>query len=88
MASRVEFENDRVRVSRVKHARREKHPQASRLDRVIIYLNEGHITRTERGKPEDVRRKPGDVVWRDRSQHEVENLKDAGHEVIIVELKK
>lgn len=88
MGAKVEFENDRVKVSRVKHAGREKHPPASRTDRLIIYLNEGHVARTERGKPEDVRHKAGDVVWRDRSQHQVENLNDAGHEVIIVELKK
>jgi len=88
MGAKVEFENDRVRVLRVKHVEREKHPQASRLDRVIIYLNEGHVKRTENGKPEEVRHKAGDVVWRNSSQHQVENLNDAGHQVIIVELKK
>jgi hypothetical protein len=42
MESKTEFENDRVRVLRVKHAARESHPQASKQDRLIIYLNEGH----------------------------------------------
>ncbi len=88
MGAKVEFENDRVRVLRVKHAEREEHPQASRLDRVIIYLNQGHVKRTESAKPEEVQHKAGDVVWRDRSQHQIENLNKATHEVIIVELKK
>ena len=72
----------------MRHAEREKHPNASRLDRVIIYLGEGHVKRTESGKPEEVRHKAGEVMWRNRSQHQIENLNDARHEVIIVELKK
>ena len=87
MGAKVEFENDRVRVLRVHHSGGEKHPQASRQDRLIIYLSEAHIRRTEGGKQQEVRRKAGDVVWRDRSQHQIENLKDTDHEVLIVELK-
>jgi hypothetical protein len=88
MGATVEFEDDRVRVLRVKHAGREKHPQASRKDRLIIYLNEGRVARTENGKPEEIRRKTGDVVWKKGSQHHIENLSDANHEVIIVEFKQ
>jgi hypothetical protein len=88
MGATVEFENERVKVLRVKHGQREGHPQTSRNDRLVIYLNQGHIKRTESGKQEEIKRKPGDVVWRGRSQHQVENLSDANHEVIIVELKK
>jgi hypothetical protein len=87
MGAKVEFENDRVRVSRVTHAGREQHPEKSRHDRLIIYLNDGHVARTEKGQKEDKRRKAGEVVWKDRSQHQIENLTDASHEVIIVELK-
>jgi len=87
MESKVEFENDRVRVLRVKHSARESHPQASKQDRLIIYLNEGHIRRTEGGQQQEIRHKAGDVVWKKRSQHGVENLKDSPHEVLIVEFK-
>jgi hypothetical protein len=87
MGATVELENDRVRVLRVEHRGRERHPQTSRHDRLVIYLNEGHVVRIENGKQEDVRRKAGQVVWRSRSQHQIENLKDTDHEVIIVELK-
>jgi len=87
MGAKVEFENDRVRVLRVHHAGREQHPQTSKRDRLIIYLNEGHIQRAEGGNQQEIRRRAGEVVWRDRSQHQIENLKDTSHEVLIVELK-
>ena len=87
MGATVELENDRVRVIRVTHRGRERHPPTSRHDRLIIYLHEGHVIRTENGKQEEIRHKAGDVIWRSRSQHQVENLNEANHEVIIVELK-
>jgi hypothetical protein len=88
MGTTVEFENERVKVLRIKHGPRERHPQTSRKDRLVIYLTDGHVRRTESGKHEELTRKAGEVVWRDRSQHHVENLKDAHQEVIVVELKK
>jgi hypothetical protein len=89
MGIQVVFENDRVRVLKARHSPREKHPPASRRDRLIVYLNDGHIRRggAGGGRTEEIKRKCGDVVWREHSQHEVENLKDLDHEVIIVELK-
>ena len=87
MGTTVEFENDRVRVLRVKHVGGERQPQTSRHDRLIIYLNDGHVIRSEGGKQEEIRRKAGEVVWKNRSQHRIENLKDTSHEVILIELK-
>lgn len=87
MSTTIEFENERVKVLRVKHAPRERHPQTSRNDRLVIYLTDGHVRRTESGKHAELSRKAGEVVWRGRSEHQVENLKDAHQEVIVVELK-
>jgi quercetin dioxygenase-like cupin family protein len=87
MGATVEFENDRVKVLRVTHAGREQLPQSFRSDRLIIYLSEGHVRRTENSKQEEIRHKAGDVVWRNRSQHQIENLNDADHEILIVEFK-
>jgi len=87
MAATVAFENDRVRVLRVRHAAGERHPQRARHDRLIIYLNPGHVRRVGEGTKEEIHRAAGEVVWRDRSQHAIENLSDQEHEVIIVELK-
>ncbi len=86
MTRTVEFENDRVRVLRIKHGGGAP-ARVDKLDRVIIYLTDGHIARTEEGRREEIHRKSGDVVWRDRSQHQIDSLSGAGHEVIIVELK-
>ena len=88
MGVKVEFENERVRVLRITHAGSEHHHEQSRLDRVVVYLNDGRISRSEGGKEGEIRRRAGEVVWRNRSQHSIENLKDTNHEVIIVELKQ
>jgi hypothetical protein len=86
---KVEFENDRVRVIRVKLGQRERHPVRNRKDRVLIWLTDAHEQRTgQGGKKEEVRRKRGDVAWRAASQHQVENAEDKEVEVVIVELKK
>jgi len=87
MAARLIFENDRVRVLRVRHEGRERHPHTSRNDRLIIYLNSGHVKRTENDKEEEIRHEAGDVVWSDASEHQIDNLNESGHEVIIVEVK-
>ncbi len=87
MEKNVEFENDRVRVLRIKHSEAAAPALAAKHDRVIIYLTDGHISRIEGGRREEIRRKSGDVVWRGRSQHQIESLSGPGHEVIIVELK-
>jgi hypothetical protein len=87
MTTTVEFENDRIRVVRVKHSEREAHPQTAKGDRLIIYLNDGHIVRTVDEKKEEIAHKVGEVVWRDRSQHQITNVSDTAHEVIIVEFK-
>ena len=44
-------------------------------------------TRTEGGKREEVVHRSGDVVWRPKSNHLIENAGASAHEVLIVELK-
>jgi len=83
----VEFENDRVRVTRVKRSGAGSLPPAARGDRLIIYLRDGHIKRKAGGAVETLQRRAGEVAWRGRSQHEVEVTQDGEHEVLIVELK-
>ena len=81
----VEFENDRVKVTRVRLG---QHGPSSRGDRLIIYLEDGHIKRSEvqEALEEEIRHKAGDVVWRARSEHNVEHRGES-HHVLIVELK-
>ena len=87
MSVTVEFENERVRVSRVKHGKHEKHPTVARADRLIVYLDDGEVVREEGGKKQTIRHKRGEIVWRANSTHEIGNALDAMHEVLIVELK-
>jgi hypothetical protein len=83
----VEFENGRVRVTRVKRSGPGAHPPAARLDRLIVYLRDGHIKRKEGGRDETLLRRAGEVVWRGRSQHEIEVMQEGDHEVLVIELK-
>jgi hypothetical protein len=84
---RVEFENAKVRVLRVRVDARSKHAPARRGDRVLVWLTDARQARTgQDGRREEIQRRAGEVAWRDASQHEIENIGDA-HEVIIVELK-
>jgi hypothetical protein len=87
-SAKVEFENDRVRVTRHKTGRRGTGGDVSRHDRLIVYIADGHVMRTEGGRKEEIRRKAGEVVWRARSQHQIEVLEDGNHEVLIIELKR
>ncbi len=83
----VEFENQRVRVTRVKRSGTGPMPAAKRHDRLIIYLRDAQIERKENGRHETLQRRAGEVVWRAGSQHEVEVTNTGEHEVLIVELK-
>jgi hypothetical protein len=82
----VEFENDRVRVTRVKRSGPGSAPPTTRHDRLIVYLRDGHIIRKEGGRHETLLRRAGEVVWRGQSQHEIEVAQDGEHEVLIIEL--
>lgn len=82
------LENDRVIVRRIK--RSGPGPASSpgrKRDRLVIYLKDAHVRRTEGGHHEDIRRKAGDVVWRPSSEHEVELVEGGDHEVLIIEFK-
>ncbi len=85
--AKVEFENDRVKVTRITANQRGVVADGPRRDRLIIYLRDGHVSRTVDGKKEEHRRKAGDVVWRDKSQHRIEHLEDDPHEVLVLEFK-
>jgi len=83
------LENDLVRVLRVYVGASAKHETPGRGPRVVISLTNELEMRAERGhKAEQIRRAPGDVVFRDSSPgHTIENTGDEPHTVIIVELK-
>jgi hypothetical protein len=85
----IEFENEKVRVLRVRFQQREKHPLRDRCDRILIWLTDAHENRTEPslGEQEEIHRRAGEIAWRPASHHQIENLENKSVELIIVELK-
>lgn len=84
----LEFENERVRVLRVKLGPKEKSPMlrfsamvtVSLTDRDIKFLLPGGRTQRMFGKT-------GEVVWYDAREHLPENMSDRPYEGIAIMLK-
>ena len=85
----VEFEDDRVRVLRIKYGPGEKSVMHGHPASIAVFLTEGHTRFTyPGGKTEDGTAKAGDVMYFDAVEHLPENLGGQAFEVIAVELKK
>ena len=86
---KVEFENARVRVLRVKYGPHEKSVMHSHPDAIAIFQNDGRVKFTyPGGKTEEREMKAGQAVWTPAVKHLPENLTDQEMEVILVELKR
>jgi quercetin dioxygenase-like cupin family protein len=83
------FENERVRVLRVRYGPRELAPMHQHsLNRVVVYLTDQETRVTEAdGKATVSIRKAGEVSWGTRAKHTEQNLRPAPFEVIVVEPK-
>ena len=86
---KLEYENDQVRVFRVKvgpHQALPLHEHAR--NRVTVFLTDHNFRVTpENGKVETQTHKVGDVTWGEPAKHKEENLSDKPFEVLVVELK-
>lgn len=86
---KVEFENEQVRVVRVKYGPKEKgvlheHP----YNLVVAYLSDGQMkVSPQGGEAVTVSYKRADVKYGRASKHVEENLSDAPLEIVVVELK-
>lgn len=84
----VEFENEKVRVLRVKYGPHEKSPMHSHPEIVAICLSPHHSRHIfSDGRVQDMHGKPGDVFHLDKTEHAPENVADSPMELILVELK-
>jgi len=85
----VEFENNQVRVTRVKMAAHRKVPEHEhQLNRVVVYLTDQDGTMTTAdGQTTKAQHKPGEVSWGAPVKHREENLMDKPFEAIVVEFK-
>ncbi|MBZ5616033.1 MAG: hypothetical protein LAO23_18665 [Acidobacteriia bacterium] len=86
--SKVEFENDQVRVIRYHYDAGEKSPMHGHPDNVQVLLtdSQANVT-TPDGKTAPISGKAGEAHWRQAGQHWVENTGDKPFEGILVEMK-
>jgi len=85
---KIEFENERVRVVRIKYGPGEKSVMHSHPESIGVFLTGAHAKFTyPDGRTEDISADAGMVQHMDAFTHAPENLSDAPFEVIQVELK-
>ena len=85
----VEFENDKVRVIRIKYGPREKSVMHTHGQHVAIMLTENAVRMTlPDGTSEESTAPAGTAGWSDAHEHLPENLSDEPLEVVLVELKE
>ncbi len=85
---KVEFENERVRVLRVRHDPHDLAPLHTHPAGVVVWLTDAHERLTSAdGKTQESHANAGQVSWSPGATHTVENLSDAPFEAVVVELK-
>ncbi|MGC1649521.1 MAG: hypothetical protein WA741_27160 [Candidatus Sulfotelmatobacter sp.] len=85
---KVEFENARVRVVRIKYGAGEKSVMHSHPESITVFLTDAHAKFTyPDGRSEDINANAGTVQHMDAFTHLPESLGNTPFEVIQVELK-
>jgi len=86
---KLEFENDQVRVFRVKIGPRESTPMHEhRLNRITVYLTNATVSATDaNGKTELTPHKAGDILQGGAVRHSERNTTDKPVEILVTELK-
>ena len=85
----VEFENDKVRIIRVKYGPGEKSVMHTHGPNVAVFLtNSTNRMTLADGTSSESTTKIGGTSWSDAEEHLPENLSDSPLEVILVELKE
>jgi hypothetical protein len=84
----LEFENERVRVLRVKLGPKEKSPMVKISPMVTVSLTDRDIKfQLPGGRTQRMFGKAGEVVWYDAREHLPENMSDQPYEGIAIMLK-
>ncbi len=85
---KVEVQNRKVRVVRVKYAPREKSVMHSHPANLAVFLRDGHFRFTyPNGKSEEIIATAGSVQLFPPQTHLPENLSDQPFEALLIELK-
>lgn len=84
----LEFENDRVRIIRIRYGAGEKSVMHTHGPNVSVMLSKANIRmHLPDGGSADMSVNPGEAWWTDAEEHMPENLGDGPLEVVLVELK-
>ncbi len=87
--TKVEFENDRVRVVRFHFNPRARVPMHAAPDLVSVALTDGHLRLTfPDGRIRDIQLRAGEAEWAPAQSHAGENVADTPLEVLAVQLKR
>lgn len=85
---KVEFENDRVRVLRIRYEPGEKSVMHSHPESISVFMTDARAKFTyPDGRSEDISANAGTVLYMDAFAHEPESTSSQSFEVIQVELK-
>jgi quercetin dioxygenase-like cupin family protein len=86
--TKVEFENDQVRVVRYRYEPGEKSPMHGHPDNVQVMLTDAtaNVT-TADGKTTAISGKAGEARWREAGQHSVQNAGGKAFEGLLIEMK-
>lgn len=85
---KVEFENDQVRVLRIKYGPKEKSVMHEHPGAVAVFLTDGNVRfASPDGKTQDSAVKAGTSQWTPAGKHLPENLTDKPFELVLVEVK-
>jgi quercetin dioxygenase-like cupin family protein len=85
----VDFENDEVRVIRIRHAPGEKSVMHGHPKSVVVFLTDckGRFNYPD-GKSEDIEVNAGQAMFTEASEHLPENTSGQPFEVVQIELKR
>jgi beta-alanine degradation protein BauB len=87
--AKVEFENGRVRILRMRYRPHERLDMHSHPAKAEVQLTDGSVRIfTPDGKSRDDPGSAGEFFWLEPTKHAVENLEDAPLEIIEIEMKK
>ena len=85
---KIEFENEQIRVVRIRYAPHENSGMHSHPQRAVVRTTDRHIRETKPdGKTEERFAKANEFVWVDGGTHSIENLGDSTIETIEIEFK-
>ena len=86
--NKVEFENERVRILRVRLGPGQKDSLHEHPASIAVTLTDQYVRVTSAdGVSRELRRKAGEARFLEPSTHKIENLSEAPYETILVELK-